>query len=82
MKTYNDLINERIEEPFKSRVKFYAQNQGTLYDFADQEDIESKNAFAFILNLFNFQDTTEGFEYWYSLVESHESELISKMFKN
>lgn len=80
MKTYNDLINERIEEPFKSRIKFYSKNTGTLYDFADQEDL--RVGFGFILNLFDFQNTVEGFEYWYSLVESSPSELFSNMFKN
>lgn len=80
MKTYNDLINERIGEPFKSRIKFYAQKQGTLFEFAEKEDLNE--GFGFILNLFEFNSTIEGFDYWFSLIDSHPSELLSKMFKN
>ena len=82
MKTYNELINERIEEPYKSKIKFYSKNLGTLYDFASQEDIDSINKYGFILNLFDFYDTLEGFDYWYSLVESCNSELLNKIYLN
>jgi hypothetical protein len=74
MKTYNELINERIKEPYRSRIKFYSQNQGTLYYFADEDD--SNGGFEFILNLFDFQKTSEGCDFWYQLLENSTDQLL------
>lgn len=80
MITYKDLIDERIREPFKSKIINYSMKTGTLYEFADEIDIEF--GLSFILNLFDFNDTVEGFDYWVVLLEDESKELINNIHLN
>ncbi len=69
MKTYNDLINERLSEPWLSKVRKYSIDLGRLYDFVSEEDLTE--GLGFLLTLFNFNKTPEGFDFWFKMMDNY-----------